>query len=45
MQRINQRLRRFVGMGKLKKVTLNVIAQELTEADIGHRGNRVGKMG
>ncbi|KAG5185335.1 calcium-dependent protein kinase [Tribonema minus] len=36
LQRINYRLRRFVGMGKLKKVALNVIAQQLTEAQIGH---------
>lgn len=36
MQRINHRLRRFVGMSKLKKVALNVIAQQLTEAEIGH---------
>lgn len=36
MQRINHRLRRFVGMSKLKKVALNVIAQKLTEAEIGH---------
>lgn len=43
MQRINHRLRRFVGMSKLKKVALNVIAQQLTEAEIGHlRGVRVG---
>lgn len=41
MQRINHRLRRFVGMSKLKKVALNVIAQQLTEAEIGHlRGVR-----
>jgi EF hand len=36
MARINVRLRRFVGMNKLKKVALNVIAQQLTEAQIGH---------
>jgi serine/threonine protein kinase len=36
MERINVRLRRFVGMNKLKKVALNVIAQQLTEAQIGH---------
>lgn len=36
VERINHRLRRFVGMGKLKKVALNVIAQHLTEAQIGH---------
>lgn len=43
MQRINHRLRRFVGMSKLKKVALNVIAQQLTEAEIGHlRGVRIG---
>lgn len=36
MQRINHRLRRFVGMSKLKKVALNVIAQQLTEKEIGH---------
>lgn len=36
MQRINHRLRRFVGMSKLKKVALNVIAQQLTEVEIGH---------
>ncbi|CAN0210506.1 unnamed protein product, partial [Discosporangium mesarthrocarpum] len=36
MQRINHRLRRFVGMSKLKKVALNVIAQQLTETEIGH---------
>jgi calcium-dependent protein kinase len=34
--RLNHRLRRFVGMNKLKKVALNVIAQQLTEAEIGH---------
>ncbi|CAN0509700.1 unnamed protein product, partial [Ectocarpus sp. 12 AP-2014] len=34
--RINHRLRRFVRMSKLKKVALNVIAQQLTEAEIGH---------
>mmetsp|Transcript_9411 Transcript_9411/g.14440 ORF Transcript_9411/g.14440 Transcript_9411/m.14440 type:complete len:555 (-) Transcript_9411:311-1975(-) len=32
---INTSLRRFVGMGKLKKVALNVIAHQLTEAEIG----------
>eukprot|EP00752_Nemacystus_decipiens_P008887 g7932.t1 len=36
MQRINHRLRRFVRMSKLKKVALNVIAQQLTETEIGH---------
>jgi calcium-dependent protein kinase len=36
LERINVRLRRFVGMNKLKKVALNVIAQQLTEAQIGH---------
>ncbi|CAN0110241.1 unnamed protein product [Ectocarpus sp. 4 AP-2014] len=36
LQRINHRLRRFVRMSKLKKVALNVIAQQLTEAEIGH---------
>lgn len=42
MQRINHRLRRFVRMSKLKKVALNVIAQQLTETEIGHlRGVRV----
>eukprot|EP00752_Nemacystus_decipiens_P004515 g4123.t1 len=30
------KLRRFTGMSKLKRTALNVIAHQLTEADIGH---------
>jgi len=32
---IGHRMRRFMGMNKLKKVAINVIAQELTEEEIG----------
>eukprot|EP00968_Pinguiococcus_pyrenoidosus_P007136 scaffold472_cov264-Pinguiococcus_pyrenoidosus.AAC.2 len=32
---MNNRLRRFIGMNRLKKVALNVIAEQLTEAEIG----------
>ena len=33
---VGKRLRKFAGMNKLKKVALNVIAQHLTEDEIGH---------
>ncbi|CAN0014780.1 unnamed protein product, partial [Choristocarpus tenellus] len=33
---LSQTLRRFTAMGHLKRTALNVIANQLTEADIGH---------
>ncbi|CAN0299431.1 unnamed protein product [Ectocarpus sp. 12 AP-2014] len=33
---LSSRLRRFTGMSNLKRAALNVIANQLTEADIGH---------
>lgn len=42
MEGIKRRMQRFVHMNKLKKVALNVIAQSLTENEIGHlRGVRM----
>ncbi|CAM9559159.1 unnamed protein product [Ectocarpus sp. 6 AP-2014] len=36
---LSSRLRRFTGMSNLKRAALNVIANQLTEADIGHLRN------
>ncbi|CAM9457643.1 unnamed protein product, partial [Laminaria digitata] len=33
---LSSRLKRFIGMNHLKRTALNVIANQLTEADIGH---------
>lgn len=42
MHSIKHSMQRFGRMGKLKKVALNVIAQHLTENEIGHlRGVRM----
>lgn len=35
---LSSKLRRFTGMGNLKRTALNVIANQLTEADIGAFG-------
>ena len=34
-ERLRNSLRRFIGMNKLKRLALNVIAEQLTEADMG----------
>ena len=36
MGEVGKRMQRFVGMAKLKKMALNVLAYELTESDIGN---------
>ncbi len=34
-EHLRNSLRRFIGMNKLKRLALNVIAEQLTEADMG----------
>ena len=36
MGEVGKRMQRFVGMAKLKKMALNVLAYELTASDIGN---------
>jgi len=43
-QSINTSLRRFFGMNNLKKVALNVIAHQMTEADIGNLTDAFAKL-